>query len=52
MGEKPRAIPHLSIEVHEENITAGALKILQEIRPDWKAENVEFKVREKSISTN
>ena len=38
-------IPHLSITVDDKDINAGALDVLQEIRPLWRKEDVELKVR-------
>lgn len=38
------SMPHLNIHVDENNLTSGAVKILAEIRPSWKIENIEFKV--------
>ncbi|KAJ3641303.1 hypothetical protein Zmor_027815 [Zophobas morio] len=37
-------IPHLSITVDDKDINAGALDVLQEIRPLWRKEDVELKL--------
>lgn len=37
-------LPHVAVTIHENEILAGAAKVLAYIRPDWKQENISYKV--------
>ncbi|XP_055711775.1 ethanolamine kinase [Phlebotomus papatasi] len=41
--EEPQA-PHIPVTVHEATIFDGAREILEKIRPNWKPEDIEFKL--------
>lgn len=37
-------VPHISIAIDENNLTAGALVVLDNIRPTWPKKDIKFKV--------
>jgi hypothetical protein len=37
-------LPHVAVTIKENEILDGAAKVLAFIRPDWKEENIKYKV--------
>lgn len=42
------AVPYFGISVHQDDILPGALRLIRELRPHWKPEQVQTKVAERA----
>lgn len=46
------AVPCFRISVHQDDILPGALRLIQELRPHWKPEQVRTKVPQRECRTS
>lgn len=51
MGDTQNCVPHIGVAVDENDVERGAMRILEQIRPEWEKDSVEFKVRPPLFNT-